>query len=111
MGELAYVPPKAPPPCRVVQLRSMSELAAVARRMPQGCALFVRTKEIDPPGPVPPASSVAPPLTLMVAFSASDTMAQGWMVTVAGELMEMLFGTEWVTPSPSQISLALMLLA
>jgi hypothetical protein len=46
----------------------------------------------------------------MVVFAPRETMAQGWMVTVAGALIEMLFGTEWVTPFPAQVSLALMLL-
>src|SRR5678815_1047402 len=65
---------------------------------------------MDPPGPVPAATSEAPAFTLMVAFAPSETMAQGWMVTVAGPLMAMVFGTEWVTPSPAQVSLAPMLL-
>jgi hypothetical protein len=33
------------------------------------------------------------------------------MVTTAGALIEMLFGTEWVTPLPAQVSLAAMLAA
>src|SRR4029079_65368 len=37
-----------------------------------------------------------------------ETMAQGWMVTVAGPLIEMLFGTEWVVPPPAQCARAAM---
>src|SRR5215467_7702115 len=78
--------------------------------MPHGWELLAGTKEMEPPGPVPAATSEAPAFTEIVALAASETMAQGWMVTmVPGPLIAMLFGTEWVTPPPSQVSLAAML--
>ena len=51
----------------------MSEVSLVARRIPHGCVTFTGAKEMDPPGPVPAATSDAPALTLILAPPASET--------------------------------------
>ena len=85
--------------------------------MPQGLAGSARTKLIKPVvSSVPAASSVAvrlpvvSPRTVIEAFWPRETMAQGWMVTVAGASISMLLGTACLVPFPAHVSLALMLL-
>src|SRR5438105_5301885 len=85
--------------------------------MPQGLAASAGTKLIKPVvSSVPAASNVAgrlpvvSPRTVIEAFWPSETMAQGWMVTVAGAPISMLLGTECFVPAPAHVSLAVMLL-
>src|SRR5512133_3609775 len=104
-------PPKFPPPWSVVHVRSMSDVGLPPRIVPHAWFGLLRLKSTKRDALVPAATKCALLLTLMVTPCASATIAHGWMVTTALLPTVIAFGMRCVTPSPAQVSSAVMLAA